>query len=350
MVLIYGIIAIILLALELLYFKVADHFNIIDKPNERSSHSTIVVRGGGVIFALSALVWSGLQASHGNWPAIAAHWTFLAGLILIAVISFIDDIVSLSVSARMVGQFIAATFALYNFGMLAALHTPGVTIPGIIVTLFIFLISLIIYVGAMNVINFMDGINGMTGAYCLAVLIPMYLINNHNQYILQSLIAVLIISVLVFCLFNFREKGRAKCFAGDVGSISIGFTLLFMTCEIVLKTHDLTYMIFLVVYGVDGVLTICHRILLHENLGVAHRKHLYQLLSNELHMSHILVSTIYAGLQIAISLGFIYLCPHNATCHWIYFIGTLLILSIIYILFKKKYYHLHEEYLANLKK
>ena len=349
MIITYGIIAIFLLALELLYFKVADYFNIIDKPNERSSHSTIVIRGGGIIFALSALVWFGLQISDREWSAIAAHWPFVLGLTLVAVISFIDDIVSLSVGARMVGQFIAASFALYNFGMLAALCTQGVTIPGIVVTLLIFLISLIIYVGAMNVINFMDGINGITGAYCLAVLIPMALINGHNQYILRSLIAVLIISVLIFCFFNFREKGRAKCFAGDVGSISIGYTLLFMTCTIVLKTHDITYLIFLVVYGVDGVLTICHRIFLHENLGEAHRKHLYQLLSNELHMSHILVSSIYAGLQIAISLGFIYLCPDTVICHWVYFISVLLLLSLVYILFMKKYYHLHEEYLTSLK-
>lgn len=71
---IYGIIAVILIIAEMLYFKIADQCNIIDKPNERSSHSTIVLRGGGVIFAISILVWMGLQMVHGEWlRAIMVH-------------------------------------------------------------------------------------------------------------------------------------------------------------------------------------------------------------------------------------------------------------------------------------
>ena len=108
--------------------------------------------------------------------------------------------------------------------------------------------------------------------------------------------------------------------------------------------------IFLLVYGVDGVLTICHRILLHENLGEAHRKHAYQLMANELKMSHVTVSLLYMCMQLVISLGFIYLCPDTVAGHWGFFIGALLALAIAYVLFKKKYYHLHEEYLASLKK
>lgn len=73
----YIIIAVVLLAAELLYFKIADKFNIIDKPNERSSHSTIVLRGGGIIFSLSMVVWAILMVVQGGWQgdrSLASAW------------------------------------------------------------------------------------------------------------------------------------------------------------------------------------------------------------------------------------------------------------------------------------
>lgn len=212
------------------------------------------------------------------------------------------------------------------------------------------ILALIVCVGASNVINFMDGINGITGGYAMASLIPLFLLNQKMGFMDGSLIVVVALADLVFCFFNFRPRGKAKCFAGDVGSIGIAYILLFMIGSLVLATGDVTYLIFLLVYGVDGVLTICHRILLHENLGEAHRKHAYQLMANELKMSHPLVAGLYMGLQLAISLGFIYLCPASVLAHWLYLIGALAVLAVAYVLFKKKYYHLHEEYLASLKK
>ena len=156
--------------------------------------------------------------------------------------------------------------------------------------------------------------------------------------------------MLVFCLFNFRPKGRAKCFAGDVGSISIAFILLFAIGRLVVMTQDVTYLIFLLVYGIDGCLTICHRILLHENLGQAHRKHIYQIMANELKIGHITVSLVYMLLQMIISLVFIYFIPYTQLAHWIYLVVVVVALSVAYLLFKRKYYHLHVEYLESLKK
>lgn len=177
------------------------------------------------------------------------------------------------------------------------------------------------------------------------------MIMNHKMgFMEESFLMVVILSVLVFSIFNFRPRGKAKCFAGDVGSVGIAFILLFAIGKLVMATGDVTWLLFLLVYGVDGCLTICHRILLHENLGEAHRKHAYQLMANELKMSHVMVSLIYMALQLAVSLGFIYLCPNTVLAHWIYLIGALVVLAVAYVLFKKKYYHLHEEYLASLKK
>ena len=209
--------------------------------------------------------------------------------------------------------------------------------------------GLIIFVGASNIINFMDGINGITGGYALASLIPIYVLNREMGFVEESLVLTVILADIVFCFFNFRPKGKAKCFAGDVGSIGIAFILLFLIGRLVMVTGDVSYFIFLLVYGVDGCLTICHRIMLHENLGEAHRKHAFQLMANELKIGHVTVSLIYMALQMAVSLGFIYLCPDTTVAHWIYLVVALIVLAIAYVLFKKKYYHLHEEYLTSLK-
>jgi hypothetical protein len=169
-------------------------------------------------------------------------------------------------------------------------------------------------------------------------------------FVEESYLIVAIIGVLVFSLFNFRPRGKAKCFAGDVGSIGMALILVFCVGSLMLVTGDITWIVLFLVYGVDGTLTICHRIMLHENLGEAHRKHAFQLMANELKMSHVTVSLLYMGMQLAVSLGFIYLCPNTILAHWIYFVCAAVVFGLAYILFKMKYYHLHEEYLASLKK
>ena len=345
----YGIIAVILLVAELVYFKIADHFNIIDKPNERSSHSTIVLRGGGIIFAISMIVWAILMAVQGVQGAqiVQSYLPFLCGLLLIAGVSFWDDVKSLPDSLRMVVQIVSILLMFWSIGLYTAFDSWVWMIVAAAVALFF-------CVGATNIINFMDGINGITAGYSLAMLIPLLAVQEFNgsmvqEFVEPSYLIVAIIGVLVFSIFNFRPKGKAKCFAGDVGSIGIAFIILFALGRLMLMTKDVTYIVFFLVYGIDGSLTIFHRIMLHENLGQAHRKHAFQLMANELKMSHVTVSLIYMVLQLVISLGFIYLCPNTELAHWIYLIAAGLVLAAAYVLFKMKYYHLHEDYLASLK-
>lgn len=334
----YIIIFISLFITEIIYFKIADKFNIIDKPNERSSHSSIVLRGGGIIFSLSMLVWAAMMAVQGELQTVVGYLPFLCGLVLVAGVSFWDDVKSLPDSVRLVVQFTAMALMFWSMGIM---HWN---------MWWIVFVALIVCVGATNVINFMDGINGITAGYSLAVLVPLMLLNRNFSFIDESFLIVAILGVLVFCIFNFRPKGKAKCFAGDVGSISIAFIMLFAIGKLVVMTQDVTYLIFLLVYGVDGCLTICHRILLHENLGEAHRKHAYQLMANELKIGHVKVSLLYMAMQLVVSLGFIYLCPQTVLAHWVYLVGAVIVLAVAYVLFKKKYYYLHEEYLASLKK
>ena len=340
----YLIIVMLLVAAELIYFRIADKCNIIDKPNERSSHSTIVLRGGGIIFSLSMIVWAVLMVVQGQ--NIVPYLPFMVGLILIAGVSFIDDVHSLPDSVRLVAQFVAMALMFWSMGIMN--WEMWWIVP----------IALIVCVGATNIINFMDGINGITAGYALAMLVPLALLDSGfkiqdssvSGFIEPSYLIVAILGVLVFSIFNFRPKGKAKCFAGDVGSIGIAFIILFAAGRLIIQTGDLTYFILILIYGVDGVLTICHRIMLHENLGEAHRKHAYQLMCNELKIGHVKISLLYMVLQLAVSLGFIYLIPNTPAAHWIYFISMCVVFAIAYVLFKMKYYHLHEEYLASLKK
>ncbi len=332
--LIYCIIFVCLLLAELVYFYIADRFNIVDKPNERSSHSKIVLRGGGIIFTLGALAWAVVSIILGQ--DIIQDIPFLVGLLLVAGISFIDDIHPLPDSLRLLVQFIAMVLMFWSLDILY------------LNMWWIIILALIVCVGITNVYNFMDGVNGITGGYSLAVLIPLFLVLKDNTTI-ASLIINIILADLVFCVFNFRLKNKAKCFAGDVGSIGLAFVILFVLGKLILQTQDITWLVFLIVYGVDACLTIVHRIMLHENLGQAHRKHAYQIMANELEMSHITVSLLYMGLQALISLAFIYLIPNTVLAHWIYLGVVLVLLALAYVLFMKKYYHLHEAYLKQQK-
>lgn len=308
-----------LFALELIYFKIADKFNIVDKPNERSSHSTLTRRGGGIIFALATIFWG---ATHGfEFP-----W-FLGGLVLIAGISFVDDLFSVSNKIRLLCHFTAFAMMFHEWALFSSYPW------------WVSVVALIFCVGIINAYNFMDGINGITGGYSLAVLGALAWVNTQTPFTDSSLLWTSIAAVCVFCFFNFRKK--AMCFAGDVGSVAIAFIILFFLGKLMLTTEDVTWIILLLVYGVDSVLTIVHRLMLHENIGQAHRKHLYQIMSNELRVPHVIVSLAYFLVQAIISAGFILVAPNGVWARWIFFIVAGTALSAFYVVFMKKYFHLH---------
>ena len=312
----YLIILVLLFLAELFYFRIADKCNIIDKPNERSSHTRITLRGGGIIFYFGALAY--FLTNHFEYP-----W-FMLALSLITFISFIDDIRSTSQGLRLVFHFTAMALMFYQWGLFSL---PWWTI----------LVALIICTGIINAYNFMDGINGITGGYSLVILAALAYINKEVvTFVEADFIYTVICSVLVFCFFNFRK--RAKCFAGDVGSVSIAFILLFLIGRLIIETEDFSWIVLLSVYGVDSVLTIIHRLMLHENIGLPHRKHLYQIMANELKVPHVIVSSIYMAVQAIIVVGYI-MCLDSG--YW-YLLCTILLLSLIYVCFMKRYFGLHQ--------
>ena len=311
----YLVILVLLFLAELFYFKLADKCNIIDKPNERSSHTKVTLRGGGIIFYFGALVY--FLTNHWEYP-----W-FMVALTLITFISFVDDIRSTSQGLRLVFHFSAMALMFYQWGLFS-------------LSWWWIIIALIVCTGIINVYNFMDGINGITGGYSLVVLVALAYINSEiTTFVEPALINTVLCSVLVFCFFNFRKK--AKCFAGDVGSVSIAFILLFLIGKLILTTGDFSWIILLSVYGVDSVLTIIHRLMLHENIGLPHRKHMYQLMANELKIPHVGVSLIYMGAQALVILGYFCFVRYG---YW-YLLGIIVLLSGIYVLFMRRYFHLH---------
>ena len=311
----YVIILVLLFLTELFYFRVADKFNIIDRPNERSSHSRITLRGGGIIFYFGALAY--FLTNDWEYP-----W-FILALSLITFISFVDDIRSTSQGLRLVFHFSAMALMFYQWGLFS-------------LSWWWIIIALIVCTGIINAYNFMDGINGITGGYSLIILGALAYINEEMvSFAEPALIYTVLCSVVVFCFFNFRRK--AKCFAGDVGSVSIAFILLFLIGKLILKTEDFSWMILLVVYGVDSVLTSIHRLMIHEYICLPHRKHMYQLMANELKIPHVVVSLVYMAVQAIVIIGYIY-CQNWG---YLYLLCAILLLSSIYIWFMRKYFRLH---------
>ena len=312
----YLIVLVLLFSAELFYFRIADKCNIIDKPNERSSHTRITLRGGGIIFYFGVLVY--FLTNHYEYP-----W-FILALTLITLISFIDDIRSTSQALRLVFHFSAMALMFYQWGLFSL---PWWTI----------LVALIICTGIINAYNFMDGINGITGGYSLIILGALAFINHSVvSFAEPDLIYTMLCAVLVFNFFNFRK--RAKCFAGDVGAVSIAFTILFLIGRLIIQTGDFSWIILLVVYGIDSVLTIVHRLMLHENIGLPHRKHMYQIMANELRMPHVVVALIYMMVQAIVVIGYLILREYG---YW-YLLGSVFLLSMLYLLFMKRFFCLHK--------
>jgi len=272
-----------------IYFKIADKYNIIDKPNHRSAHSQITLRGGGIIFPIAFVIFCLMNFKE----ATEMYWSFGLGLLAICLVSFIDDVKTLSGKIRISVHFISVVLLLYftkTFNLLPLWTWP---------------IFFIMIIGTLNAYNFMDGINGMTAAYTLVTLLTLLYINHDIiSFTQENFIIYAILASLVFLFFNFRKK--ARCFAGDVGSMGIGFWIIALITLLIMKTQDYKYILLFSVYGMEVVLTIIERLLLKENIFEAHRRHLYQLLANEKKIPHLVVSSIYAITQLLINIFLIY--------------------------------------------
>jgi UDP-N-acetylmuramyl pentapeptide phosphotransferase/UDP-N-acetylglucosamine-1-phosphate transferase len=266
--------------LENIYILLAPEIGIIDKPNARSSHRAATIRGGGIIFWFAALIYFIFTSGE--------HGYFLIGATIIAAASFADDIRPIHQLPRFIMHFAALTSVFISSGIFAAV--PWYVIP----------VAYLILIGILNAYNFMDGINGITGLYSISLLLTLQWINLKIVVFADpALIWVPILANLVFLYFNYRK--RAICFAGDVGSVTMAFWIVYLILLLMIKSGTVTWIFLLAVYGTDSVLTIIHRIYLRQNIFAAHRLHFYQILANEKGLDHRIISLGYAIAQGLIS-------------------------------------------------
>jgi len=305
----YLSIFVLLLVAELLYFRIAEKYRIIDKPNERSSHTRVTLRGGGIIYWMAALLY--VIAN----PSQQSAW-FFTGITVIAAISFWDDVKGTNQKIRLVFHLVAMTCAFFAANVFGEYPWWAIAI------------GYVVFMGIVNAYNFMDGINGITGLYSLVVLGTLQYVNMRiSPFVDPNMIWFPMLASAVFLFFNFRKK--ARCFAGDVGSVSIAFWIVFLLLSLMIQTQNLIWIGFLLVYGVDSVCTILHRIYLKQNIMEAHRLHFYQILANEYCMPHRLVSLIYAAVQLVCSALIIRFYPTHA---WSIFTFLALVLVAVYSL------------------
>lgn len=323
----YFAVFLILFVLALVYFKIADRYNIIDKPNHRSAHTEITLRGGGIVFPIAFLLffiistWGKLvhlplldQAAENH-----NYLIFGVGLLLLCIISFLDDLYDLSSKIRIVFHIISVSFLLAFLNAFVLL--PIWAIP----------VLYIVIIGILNAYNFMDGINGITGLYSLVALLSLLYVNeNLINFVAHDFIIYPVLGCLVFLFFNFRKK--AKCFMGDIGSMGIAFWVVALIGLLMMKTGEIKWILFLAVYGVEVISTILERLKLKENIFEAHRRHLYQLLANEKKISHLKVSTLYAAIQFIINAVVIF----SNLPQILIFVITLFPIFVLYVYAKYK--------------
>lgn len=276
----YILLTVLLFTAEIIYIRLAVKFFIVDRPNERSSHARKTITGGGIIFLIAGLLWFAL-----NFPQ---RVMFFAGLTLVSVISFGDDLHAFTHERRLVSHLVAILLMFISFDIFH--HLPWYWSIG----------AFIVFTGILNAYNFMDGINGITGLYSISVLGVLQWVNTRIINIVpDDFIWFPVIACCVFLFFNYRRK--AVCFAGDVGSLSIAYWIVSVILLLIVKTGTAIWLLFLAVYGIDSVLTILHRLYLRQNIFKAHRMHFYQILANECRIDHRIVSMGYALLQLVIS-------------------------------------------------
>lgn len=311
---IYLIILLILLIAEYSYYKFAKKIHLGAPVVARSSHKSFTPTGGGIIFIIASIIFAFANANAltGEW------WILLGGVLALGIVSFIDDFHPLPAKPRLLLQFITVGLIFKQYLCLGTLN--------------IYLIFLICGVGCINAYNFIDGINGILtflAAVSIGSLIYAYAyFNPTDSELFINYGIIIFIALAVFSVFNLSNK----IFAGDVGSIIIGLSIVWMLFNLIYKTHDATLIVLIVVCLFDTGVTLLQRITARENILQAHRKHIYQTLTNKWGIKHYRVSTMYALTQLAINA--IYFATPSQW-HFAYAIVVVILLSAIYISVRK---------------
>lgn len=252
----------IILTLAIRYY--AHHKELLDHPNDRSSHVTPTPKGGGL--AVMITFYSALSYLYLQTQVDTKLFFALLSALPVIIVSLIDDIYPLSAKIRFSVQLVSALFALYFLGAVDTFNLSTFSLSGI----WLNLIALLGIIWMTNLYNFLDGIDGYAGSEALFVALAAYLLFGNE------IALFLAVATAGFLLFNWH---KASIFMGDVGSAPLGFIFAILMLHDAGTPHFLGWLMLLSLFWFDATLTLLRRAKRGERLSQAHKKHAYQRLT-----------------------------------------------------------------------
>lgn len=264
---------------------------ILDHPNERSSHALPTPRGGGIaVVAVLIPSWMLIQHFVANndplvWPLVWPQvWPAIAGIVALAALSWLDDLYSLSAGLRIVCHAVVVA------GALTLLPDGALVFQGLLPPLLDRIAAALLWIWFINLFNFMDGIDGISGVETLAIglgLAAVALITGDVALHADAFLSLAIAgTALGFLVWNWHP---AKLFLGDVGSVPLGFALGWLLLNAAIAGHWAAALILPLYYLADATITITRRALRGVKIWQAHREHFYQR-ATQLGRSHATIS------------------------------------------------------------
>lgn len=287
--------------------------NILDNPNNRSSHTVPTPRGGGIAIVI---VWfiGLIYLFYNNQIPTNLFFALISGLILV-VVGILDDIFDLKPKIRIIAQFTTVALALFFLKGLQSFHLGFYNFQ------FEWILTILAFIGIVwfiNLYNFLDGIDGYAGLQAIFISMSLFYFTSSSFYILLAG------ACLGFLILNWQP---AKIFMGDVGSTLLGFNFaIFAIYE--QNNSNISLIVFLILtslFWFDATFTLFRRFRNKEKLSVAHRKHAYQRIVQS-GFSH-QKTTLYA-----LILNLLLFC-FAVVAHKVTYISTLILISTTILMY-----------------
>lgn len=296
-----------MLAIGFVYYFISKKLAAVNTNLAVRNGKGFAITGMGLALVLGILVYGLLTDTD--------HRYFLFAFSMLAIVNWLDDLYDIHSGWRLIAQFLSVSFLVMEFDLISSYWSP---------------FFLVIAVGVVNAYNFMDGINGMSGVYGLALFIPLTLILPF-QTADVGLILLVMAFLVVFLVFNFRRS--ATVILGDVGSVTLGFLVLFYSLQC-FKNYDIyLLMSFSMLFLLDTGLTLFERMLKFENVFQSHKGHLYQLLVHRKGWDQRWVALGYGLVQLSINISLIQLESRRSQLLISLIVGVSL--TLLYIFWKK---------------
>lgn len=291
---------------------------LLDHPNERSSHTMPTPKGGGLAIMIS--FYGAVSYLYLQMQIDPKLFFALLSALPVVIISLIDDIYPLSAKIRLGIQLLSAASALYFLGGVDSIDFSAFSLSGV----WLNIIALLGIVWMTNLYNFLDGIDGYAGAEALFAGLAAYLLFGNTAALLLA------VASAGFLFFNWH---KASIFMGDVGSAPLGFIFAVFMLYDANTPHFLGWILLLSLFWFDATLTLMRRAKRGEKLSTAHKKHAYQRLS-QAGFSHDKVVLLAMGINLLIFAA-LYFTP-QAGYLYLFFVLLVLLYTLMKFIDTKK--------------